>query len=82
MGQEQTFFDFAAEVGLTKHLGGMRATEELVELCHIGQGRFVLDVGCGAGVTPCYLAKSAPTARSRGLGVAGCRRDRGPDDCG
>jgi cyclopropane fatty-acyl-phospholipid synthase-like methyltransferase len=78
VGQEQSFFDFAAEVGLTKHLGGMRATEELVELCHIGQGRSVLDVGCGAGVTPCYLAKSAPTARCSGLGGAGCRRDRGP----
>ena len=58
MEQKQTFFDFAAEVGLTKHLGGVRATEDLVELCHIGQGRYVLDVGCGAGATPCYLARS------------------------
>lgn len=57
MEQEQTFFDFAAEVGLTKHLGGVEATEELVELCRIGEGKYVLDVGCGAGVTPCYLAK-------------------------
>ena len=54
---EQTFFDFAAEVGLTKHLGGVEATEELVKLCHIGEGQYVLDVGCGAGMTPCYLAK-------------------------
>ena len=58
MEQKQTFFDFAAEVGLTKHLGGVLATEDLVELCHIGQGRYVLDVGCGAGATPCYLARS------------------------
>lgn len=36
MEQEQTFFDFAAEVGLTKHLGGVRATEAPVELCHLG----------------------------------------------
>ncbi|UCC53951.1 MAG: methyltransferase domain-containing protein [Anaerolineaceae bacterium] len=57
MEQEQTFFDFAAEVGLTKHLGGVRATEELVELCHLGEGQSILDVGCGAGVTACYLAK-------------------------
>ncbi len=57
MEQEQTFFDFAAEVGLTKHLGGVRATEELVELCHLGKGQYILDVGCGAGVTACYLAK-------------------------
>jgi arsenite methyltransferase len=57
MEKEQTFFDFAAEVGLTKHLGGLRATEELVELCHIGEGKYVLDVGCGAGMTPCFIAK-------------------------
>lgn len=51
------FFDFAAEVGLTKHIGGVAATEALVELCHIDQGSYVLDVGCGAGATACFLAK-------------------------
>ncbi len=51
------FFDFAAEAGLTKHFGGLGATEELVELCHVGEGSHVLDVGCGAGQTPCYLAR-------------------------
>jgi arsenite methyltransferase len=55
-GGEQ-FFDFAAEVGLTKHIGGVEATEKLVELCHIGDDSYVLDVGCGAGATPVYLAK-------------------------
>jgi arsenite methyltransferase len=54
---EQHFFDYAAEAGLTKHLGGLEATEELVELCHIGEGSRVLDVGCGAGQTPCFLVK-------------------------
>lgn len=57
MKEEQTFFDFAAEVGLTKHLGGWEATEQLAELCQIGKNSYVLDVGCGAGVTPSYLAK-------------------------
>lgn len=57
MDQEQSFFDFAAEVGLTKHLGGQAATEEMIELCRIGPGSVVLDVGCGAGVTPCFIAK-------------------------
>ena len=51
------FFDFAAEAGLTKHFGGLGATDEFVELCHIGEGSYVLDVGCGAGQTPCYLAR-------------------------
>ena len=54
---EQHFFDFAAEAGLTKHFGGLDATEELVELCKIGEDSYVLDVGCGVGHTPCYLAK-------------------------
>jgi len=53
----EQFFDFAAEVGFTKHLGGVEATEKLVELCHIDAGSYVLDVGCGAGATPAYLAK-------------------------
>ena len=54
---QQTFFDFAAEVGLTKHIGGVEATEKLIELCHICEGKYVLDVGCGAGVTPCFIAR-------------------------
>ena len=57
MNNEQGFFDFAAEVGLTKHFGGIEGTEKLAELCHIGEGKYVLDVGCGVGVTPCFLAK-------------------------
>ncbi len=57
MENKPNFFDFAAEVGLTKHLGGLGATEELIELCHIGEGKYVLDVGCGAGVTPSFIAK-------------------------
>ena len=57
MKNQQTFFDFAAEVGLTKHIGGVEATAKLIELCHIGEGKYVLDVGCGAGVTPCFIAR-------------------------
>ena len=57
MENHQTFFDFAAEVGLTKHFGGLEGTEELAGLCHIGEGAYVLDVGCGAGVTSCFLAR-------------------------
>ena len=57
MENQQTFFDFAAEVGLTKHFGGLEGTEKLTELCGIRPDSYVLDVGCGAGVTPCYLAK-------------------------
>lgn len=58
MTEEEHFFDFAAEVGLTKHLGSIESTNLLVELCQIAPDSTVLDVGCGVGVTPCYLAKA------------------------
>jgi len=57
MENQPTFFDFAAQVGLTKHIGGLEATEALVQLCHIGIDKYVLDVGCGVGVTPSFIAK-------------------------
>ena len=30
-------FDLQAELGMTKHMGGQQATEELVELCYIDE---------------------------------------------
>ncbi len=54
---EPHFFDYAAEVGLTKHFGGLDATDEIIELCGIGEGSYVIDVGCGAGTTACYMAR-------------------------
>jgi ubiquinone/menaquinone biosynthesis C-methylase UbiE len=57
MQNGETFWDFAAYAGFTKHMGGLEATKELAALCHIGEGTYVLDVGCGAGATPCFLAK-------------------------
>ena len=57
MTSAEKFFEFAAEVGLTKHIGGVKATEEMVDLCHIDRDTYILDVGCGAGVTPAFLAK-------------------------
>jgi arsenite methyltransferase len=45
-------------VGLTKHIGSLEATEAFIDLCHISKDSYVLDVGCGVGATPCWLAKS------------------------
>ncbi|NLE76185.1 MAG: methyltransferase domain-containing protein [Chloroflexi bacterium] len=52
-----TLFHFAAQVGLTKHMGGVEATEALVQQCHIGADSCVLDVGCGVGASACFLAR-------------------------
>jgi ubiquinone/menaquinone biosynthesis C-methylase UbiE len=57
MALEHPYFELQAFIGTTKHMGGMTSTKELIELCGIGEGRYVLDVGCGAGATPSYLVR-------------------------
>ncbi|MBN1810561.1 MAG: methyltransferase domain-containing protein [Anaerolineae bacterium] len=52
-----SYFGMQSSWGVTKHPGGKRATDELVEMCHIGPGSYVLVVGCGVGATPCHLAQ-------------------------
>ena len=51
------YLDMQAYVGITKHNGGFAATNELLALCHIEDAQEVLDVGCGIGVGPAYIAK-------------------------
>lgn len=58
MKSGENFFDFAAYVGFTKHLGGLEATKKMAKSCHIQEESYVLDVGCGAGVSACFLAKN------------------------
>jgi ubiquinone/menaquinone biosynthesis C-methylase UbiE len=55
---EISYFGLQAYWGATKHMGGLKATKELIESCHIKKDTYVLDVGCGVGVTSCYLAKN------------------------
>lgn len=57
VGPELSYFGLQAYWGITKHMGGLKATRELIELCHIGEGKYILEVGCGVGVTACYIAK-------------------------
>jgi arsenite methyltransferase len=54
---EPTYFDLQAFAGTTKHMGGLQTTKELLELCHVSQDKYVLEVGCGAGATASYIAK-------------------------
>jgi arsenite methyltransferase len=51
------YLDMQAYVGVTKHIGGFEATNELLSLCHIESAREVLEVGCGIGVGAAYIAK-------------------------
>jgi len=51
------FLDMQAYVGITKHIGGIEATNELLSLCHIGDAQEVLNVGCGIGVGSAHIAR-------------------------
>ena len=53
----KTYFHLQAGWGFTKHVGALQATQELAAECHVGTDSYVLVVGCGVGITPCYLAK-------------------------
>ena len=44
--------------GVTEHMGGLRATQRLLDLCEVGQGQAIIDIGCGTGGTACYLAQA------------------------
>jgi arsenite methyltransferase len=52
-----SFLDMQAYVGITKHVGGIEATDELLSLCHIEDAHEVLNVGCGIGVGSTHIAK-------------------------
>ena len=54
--QEFTYFGSQASWGVTKHMGGLKATAALAELCHVNRDTRLLEVGCGVGLTTCHLA--------------------------
>jgi ubiquinone/menaquinone biosynthesis C-methylase UbiE len=54
---ENPYFDVQAEMGITKHAGGLSATKELLELCHVYSDSFLLIIGCGSGISACRIAK-------------------------
>jgi SAM-dependent methyltransferase len=51
------YLDFQGMVGITKHVGGIGATRELLAMCHVEGAREVLEVGCGIGVGTANLAR-------------------------
>jgi arsenite methyltransferase len=46
--------------GVTEHLGGVRATQQLLNACPILPTSTVIDLGCGTGFTACLLAEKQP----------------------
>lgn len=55
--EEMSYFELQAYWGATKHAGALKSTKELIELCHLEKGECILEVGCGVGITSCYIAK-------------------------
>jgi len=51
------FLHMQAHVGMTKHVGGFEATNELLSLCHIEEAHQVLNIGCGVGIGSAYVAR-------------------------
>jgi len=51
------YFNLQADFGITKHMGGQKATRELGDLCHLDQNKSLLVVGCGIGSSLVYIAK-------------------------
>ncbi len=52
------YYDFLSYVGVPFfHTGGLKASLELAGLCHVNKDKKVLMVGCGAGLSACFLAK-------------------------
>ena len=64
MAEKKPFnvFDIWEELGTTEHMGGIRATKRLIELCKITAGQYIMDIGCGTGYTACLLAKEYDVA--------------------
>lgn len=58
---EPSYFQLQAYWGATKHMGGLKATNELISLCHTTKNKHILDIGCGIGTTPTHLAKTHNT---------------------
>lgn len=52
--------------GTTEHLGGVAATQRLLQRCDIAPGQAVLDLGCGTGYT---VREAAESYQARVVGV-------------
>ncbi|MBU7035894.1 MAG: class I SAM-dependent methyltransferase [Theionarchaea archaeon] len=52
------WYNFQGRMGIPLiHLGGTRATTDLLAICNLSEKSEVLDVGCGTGYTACEIAQ-------------------------
>ncbi len=63
---EETLVRYAAhflqrtkDMGIVGHRGGLKATNDLLQMCDIQAGQRILEVGCGSGYTSCTAAKQS-----------------------
>jgi arsenite methyltransferase len=57
--EEMNYFELLAWLGIgSSHPGGFPATQRNLEIIEVQPEDFVLDAGCGSGLTACHLAKS------------------------
>jgi len=52
------YLDMQADLGYTKHIGGLTATQQLLDFCQISADKSLLNVGCGAGGAITYIAEN------------------------
>lgn len=57
-GPASAYFDLQASWGITKHFGGIVATDTLLAHCGVNASARLLEVGCGVGSTPCHAAQA------------------------
>jgi len=45
------YFELQSKIGVTKHMGGLKSTKELLKLCGVDNSHYLLIVGCGNGTS-------------------------------
>lgn len=54
----RTYYDLVGRWNVPiVHMGGLAATDALLQMCQVGEATTALEVGCGAGYTACETAK-------------------------
>lgn len=64
--EDMDYFELLAWLGIgSSHPGGFQSTKQNLDSMQINSQQYVLDAGCGSGLTACYLAKKT------GAGIIG-----------